>query len=811
MPATPSSLRYADQIVPHWLRPKSGAINASEAEKYVAAREAAEEKAREYRVAARRLEELTAGRASEAMVEAHKFLAVDHANHADMITKFHKAMVYASDLAQQLDNYLDNIVIQAHQKIAASPPEARDGIIAEAHARAQAAVADFASDITSYHSYVAGLVDPLAATVIGRTQVPTDKDPAIQALSGDGDPKERGEKRTGTGRDAAASAAPGAAPGLVGDPKIRGDKSSVASGTDLTPGGLVGDPRDRGNYSGVPVEPAPVSVPRLPTPPSPLSGGPGGLMSGLQGLGGGELGGGSPLSGFATGSPARLGELGAGAGGVPQSVANAAGQGGALGSPSSAFAKGLEAAGGGGMPYAAPVTSAAPAAPSTAAGGLAVSDAGVPAAGTGASAGPVSAGPGAAQAASSGPVSAPGSGVHVAAGGAVAGGPGSAPMLLPPPPMGPSGPGVAAGEAASAPGGPGTSLASTSSSSTSAQPGGGWGAGAAATAGPTLVPAGVPSPIPVARVGEGRGETPDVSAAKAVVMELLVACKRVGYVGLSWAAGVFRGPAGPPEMVVMSNEGSGYVPQGVFVPSARLLVADPVVDKAFRDRWFGWLDPARVLLEYAKLRAPAEWKLVAAASDSVHVLRDNDVPHAYCDPELADSTAAPGVLDQMHVHRLQLLDPGLYERLIRLEDADPRLQEQVMVPLALMMMEGVRQRDDYPAELAAVWAKLMSRSELSTESWYAFKGTTSRFWLEVGAKRPGYQHVSPDEEAALTACAVYRRCWLVARTLEVVQGWAEPRLPLADMVYAAAAVGTLDVCDSVAQALARVEAEVDRS
>jgi hypothetical protein len=295
------------------------------------------------------------------------------------------------------------------------------------------------------------------------------------------------------------------------------------------------------------------------------------------------------------------------------------------------------------------------------------------------------------------------------------------------------------------------------------------------------------------------------------VFQLLAACEQAEYHGLSWAAGVFRGPAGPPEMVIMSNEGFGYVPRGVFVPrSARLLVADPVVvkDNAFRDRWFGWLDPARVLVEYAKLRARDEWTLVAAAaSHSVDVLRDNKVPHALCAPELAKSVApVPAVLDEMHVHRLQLEYPELYERLARLEDADPRLQEQVIVPLARMMMDAVQQRDDYPVELAAAWATLMSRNELSEDAWKAFDAMMSLFWLDVGAKRPGYQHVSPDEADN----TVYRRYWLVARTLEVVRGWGYPRLPLADMVYAAAAVGTLDVRESVAQALARVEAELDR-
>ena len=54
----------------------------------------------------------------------------------------------------------------------------------------------------------------------------------------------------------------------------------------------------------------------------------------------------------------------------------------------------------------------------------------------------------------------------------------------------------------------------------------------------------------------------------------------------------------------MSNEGSGYVPEGMYLPrDVRVMVADPLVGKDFRDYWFGWQDPARVLVAYAGLRA----------------------------------------------------------------------------------------------------------------------------------------------------------------------------------------------------------------
>src|SRR2546425_579747 len=72
-------------------------------------------------------------------------------------------------------------------------------------------------------------------------------------------------------------------------------------------------------------------------------------------------------------------------------------------------------------------------------------------------------------------------------------------------------------------------------------------------------------------------ESPDVAAVKALAWQLQRACELAHY-PLCWAVGLFRSPAGS-ETVVMSNEGSGYVPAGVYLPrGVRLLVADPLVD-----------------------------------------------------------------------------------------------------------------------------------------------------------------------------------------------------------------------------------------
>ncbi|MDO3145500.1 hypothetical protein P5W06_24695, partial [Mycobacteroides abscessus subsp. massiliense] len=240
-----------------------------------------------------------------------------------------------------------------------------------------------------------------------------------------------------------------------------------------------------------------------------------------------------------------------------------------------------------------------------------------------------------------------------------AGGPTSSLPLLPSPGMG-------------APAAAGAAVAPVGSSSTAAATSGPSPAGAAAAAtgnvGPTLVPAAVVSAVDPDRAV--RGLSPDSKAAALLAWRLWHDCREVG-LPVNWAVGVFRSSEGT-ETVVHSTEGSGYVPANVHIPrGVRLLVADDLVDSDFRKKWFGWADPVDVLAEYAAVRQAQGWHLVAAAVVGVAGNRqalDRQVEFVAC--SIDDSPHKPGdpvaALDQMHVHRLQLEYPDLYDRLERL-------------------------------------------------------------------------------------------------------------------------------------------------
>ncbi|MDT5057012.1 MAG: hypothetical protein QOF66_5378, partial [Mycobacterium sp.] len=106
------------------------------------------------------------------------------------------------------------------------------------------------------------------------------------------------------------------------------------------------------------------------------------------------------------------------------------------------------------------------------------------------------------------------------------------------------------------------------------------------------------------------------------------------YAAIDWCVGVFKTPSGP-QTIVVSSEGAGYIPPGVFLPrSARLLFSDPGLPDAFRARWFAWVNPAKTMLAYGatctELDPNIELYAVAVSTDhggSVLPARDAGVPH----------------------------------------------------------------------------------------------------------------------------------------------------------------------------------------
>lgn len=530
------------------------------------------------------------------------------------------------------------------------------------------------------------------------------------------------------------------------------------------------------------------------------SGGGGGMGSGggIPKMPGGLGSGGMPGMGSNPLSGGGVGQMPGAASGLPNSGAAVSGAGSA--SPlSSAFNQGMAttAGMGGGMPSAPPPAPASPS-PALSAGG-------------GHAAAPVSAAPGGGvspAAAQPGMVSA--APPAAAPAGAGVGTGGGAPMMLAPGSMGPP-----AGAPPPAPTVPAGTLSSAANAPAAPAP-----SAASAAAGPTLIPASVVAAGQTAAARERR-ESADAAAAKELAWKLQHAAQEVEY-PIEWAVGVFRSPSGT-ETVITSNDGSSYIPAGVFVPrSVRVLSTDPLVDTLFRQLWFGWGDPARVLIEYAQLRAEMGWRLVAAATTGVvNVLRDAGVEHPpsctrQTNPWRQEGVEIPApVLDGMHEHRLAALWPDVYPRLLRVMDADPIFQDRIVAGVSASLIRSATTQaqavdDGIPAPIRQVWMARGGDREPTVQQWAEYDAEAKSFNATTAIFRPAFVNGSTaDPGDILQERARYRAHWLVARTAEHVGGWSSRPLPLPDMCYAAAATGELPhLRDVIVKALVSVEEDL---
>lgn len=220
------------------------------------------------------------------------------------------------------------------------------------------------------------------------------------------------------------------------------------------------------------------------------------------------------------------------------------------------------------------------------------------------------------------------------------------------------------------------------------------GAPTAPASAPSISTAAAPmAPLPPGVVGSGVGASsaagaealrsvlPDALLASAVQLVYQLLHDSRLYPFLDWCVGVFQTASGV-ETVVVSSEGAGYIPVGVFAPrNVRMLFSDPGLSPAFRARWFGWANPAQTMLAYAELLADHNpnirlHALAVSNSQGGSSLPARDAGVTYFeDCSLLTSPiprdAAASELDEAHVHRLETFEAASYARLTDVGGATP--------------------------------------------------------------------------------------------------------------------------------------------
>lgn len=763
------------------------------------------------------------GQMIDAMCERSYRTAQTVINHSDLYGDMAKAVKETAELIWHARGQLEEIDRKAHEEIerlkqqlqaAALSPLGAGAAMAAIYAAIEAVITAAQGEALTVGIDTAAAIAEQAANIGGNpsSQMPaggqiTPADHTTQT-GGNGDNVQALDNPTGSGT---APQSPGSGRGEwsetppspsdgasdVGSEPVNGETPATSE-----PGSTPGEPStgDRGEWTGNegpghpgdapgPGKASPFgeksewgssTTPAMTPPMTPVSSGGSGGASSLGSVG----------SGFKP--PSASGLSSGGAGGLsPSSLSSNAGLSSSLPSSVSPASGGLPsaAAGGGGAPGAAtssdfsrgfnaglgtgsvlpPPVAPPPAQPLSST--------------TGASSTPVSAGPA--------PVSAAGGPAHVASPGSAASVPAGhmgsmgAPMM--PPAAAPAGPlppfnsdlqprQVAPAGAGAPPPAPPPAPPASPGQGTALPPGVvASGVGATAAGAIAGAQSGAPDPL--------------LDKASELVYELMHASRVYGCI--DWCVGMFKTPSGPQAWVV-SSEGSGFIPPGVFLPSsARLVFSDPGLDKDFHARWFGWVNPAHTMTAYGQMCMASNpnielWALAVSTDygGNAAVARDAGVRHIEncaltTSPIKADS--APPALDETRIHRLETIDRPEYARLTTGGVVDRSQLWALTVAAVRTVLSRASELLGFqvPPAIRQVATAIENGEPVTEELWADLDVAMRAAILDSAGQRPG--RVAGD-----VGPSAYARCFHnVARAAELLSWWRSTTPDYVEIAYTA--------------------------
>jgi hypothetical protein len=311
---------------------------------------------------------------------------------------------------------------------------------------------------------------------------------------------------------------------------------------------------------------------------------------------------------------------------------------------------------------------------------------------------------------------------------------------------------------------------------------------------PGVATSGVGAAAAGAYSGVKSSSDPLLESAAQLVYQLTHASLVYGCV--DWCVGIFKTPDGV-DTVVVSNEGAGYIPPGVFPPrSVRMLFSDTGLTAAFQARWFGWVNPAQTMLAYASLMCDhdpnRELYALAVSTDhggSALPARDAGVSQ-YEDCPLITSPiraqAEPIPLDELHVHRLQMLDAAEYQRLMRVAIPESQQRDESWATTREAVQTALdRAGSLLGLEVAPVIRHVLRALEhgeaVSDDQWSDLEFARFNATLDSASQRAGRR---ADEVVSAHA----RACHNLARVAELLLMWRRGPNYL-DIAYEARQIG----------------------
>ncbi|WP_454793817.1 hypothetical protein [Mycolicibacterium lutetiense] len=250
--------------------------------------------------------------------------------------------------------------------------------------------------------------------------------------------------------------------------------------------------------------------------------------------------------------------------------------------------------------------------------------------------------------------------------------------------------------------------------------------------------------------------------------------------GLVLAAAVVAEQGGSPEIVIMTNDGAGWLPEGFFLPPTMLHAAVDLDDDEFDGKWFGWADPARTLIDYVVVRdkrSHREVRLLGLASmgplsEQTRTIFPEAVPSVSAERDAQPLTSDRG----RNAHRLKVQDKGYYEDVRRAGESGRR-------ELANQALEAVM-LTTAAAAIRPQWELLLRDGWLPDAEWAALKARYEHERMMVGALRPGFTAESVPGQAA--GLMYVNRFWEL-RAMETLLLWGREDCPVEEIVYTASA------------------------
>ena len=307
---------------------------------------------------------------------------------------------------------------------------------------------------------------------------------------------------------------------------------------------------------------------------------------------------------------------------------------------------------------------------------------------------------------------------------------------------------------------------------------------------PGVVASGVSAAAAGAIAGAQSGAPdPLLDKASELVYELMHASRVYGCI--DWCVGMFKTPSGPQAWVV-SSEGSGFIPPGVFLPSsARLVFSDPGLDKDFHARWFGWVNPAQTMTAYGQMCMASNpnvelWALAVSTDygGNAAVARDAGVRHIEncaltTSPIKADS--APPGLDETRIHRLESIDRPEYARLTTGGVVDRSQLWALTVAAVRTVLSRASELLGFqvPPAIRQVATAIENGEPVIEELWADLDVAMRAAILDSAGQRPG--RVAGD-----VGPSAYARCFHnVARAAELLSWWRSTTPDYVEIAYTA--------------------------